>query len=181
MISFNDAVEILGFCQIPFHIQEKILMYFLSYGTLTSNLIKIQTKCPDTSFNGSLVERIILQHEMTLWRLKVFLNGGITSNSLCIKNLRVSYELRIAYLSNGSNEIERIKSIKSLTQGLETNRGTDLYQMFYGFDKYNWKKNPIGTQSSIIMRNAIRDGIVKEFDPIIYYSVDDIDSDAEYY
>jgi hypothetical protein len=81
-------------------------------------------------------------------------------------------------LSNGSNEIERQHAIKELTETIKTNRGTDLYQMFYGFDKHNWKKSPIGTQSSIIIHNAINDKIIKEFDPMIWYEVD---SDDEYY
>jgi hypothetical protein len=81
-------------------------------------------------------------------------------------------------LSNGSNKIERQHAIKELTESIKTNRGTDLYQMFYGFDKHHWKKNPLGTKSSIIIHNAIADGTIKEIDPMIWYEVD---SDNEYY
>jgi len=177
MLNFSEASVLLGLCNIPNDIQNKILLLFIGLGTHESHAIKTKI---------DLMDKNVLTYNddsKTLWRYNVSFTrcARITGSLVCLKNYQVLYELRIAYLSNGSNEMERIKSIKSLTQGLETNRGTDLYQMFYGFDKYNWKKNPIGTQSSIIMRNAINDGTIKEFDPIIYYSVDDIDSDNEYY
>ena len=108
MLTFIDASKILGLCQIPTDIQNKILLLFIGFGTPISQMIKNQTKCSDTSFNGSLVERIILENDVnTLWRLKVFLNGGITFVPSCIKNLRPKYELEIAYLTNGSCDWEK--------------------------------------------------------------------------
>jgi hypothetical protein len=74
MLTFNDASKILGLFQIPIDIQNKILLLFIGFGTPISKMIKSQIKCLDTSFNGSLVERIILEHEMTLWKIKVFFN-----------------------------------------------------------------------------------------------------------
>ena len=40
MLTPIEAIELLNLCQIPFDIQQKILMYFLSYGTYSSSLIK---------------------------------------------------------------------------------------------------------------------------------------------
>ena len=160
MLTFNDASKILGLCQIPFDIQNKILLLFIGFGTPISQIIKSQIKCPDTSFNGSLVERIILENDTnTLWRIKVFLNGGISFNSLCIKNLKVNYELRIAYLSNGSNELERIENIFDLKNAIKTNSNYDLFVMFYNLDKENYSY--LGTPTANIIRNAIANNIIK--------------------
>lgn len=177
MLNFNQASALLGLCKIPYDIQNKILLLFIGLGTPESHAIKTKI---------DLMDKNVLTYNddsKTLWRYNVSFTRcpRIHGSLVCLKNYQVLYELRIAYLSNGSNEMERMACIMSLIESLKTNRGTDLYQMFYGFDKYDWKKNPIGTQSSIIMRNAIKEGIIKEFDPMIYYSVDDIDSDDEYY
>ena len=106
MLTIIEATELLSKCPICPDIQNKILMLFIGFGTPISQIIKSQIKCSDTNFNGSLAERIILENDVnTLWRIKVFLNKGISFKSLYIKNLRISYELQIAYLSNGSNEL----------------------------------------------------------------------------
>jgi hypothetical protein len=44
MLTPIEATELLNLCQIPFDIQGKILMYFLSYGTSSSGLIKIKVE-----------------------------------------------------------------------------------------------------------------------------------------
>jgi hypothetical protein len=174
MLTFNDASKILGLCQIPTDIQKQILLLFIGFGTPVSEMIKTEV---------NLLNKNVLtfnEDSKTLWRYKVSFSPSryIEGTLVCLRNYLVLYELRIAYLSNGSNEMERQHAIKELTESIKTNRGTDLYQMFYGFDKHNWKKNPIGTQSSIIVHNAIEDGIINEFEPMIYY---EIDSDDEYY
>jgi len=174
MLTFNDASKILGLCKIPIDIQKQILLLFIGFGTPISEMIKREVKILNKNvltFN---------ENSNTLWRYKVSFSPSryIEGTLVCLRNYLVLYELRIAYLSNGSNEMERQCAIKELTESIKTNRGTDLYQMFYGFDKYHWKKNPIGTQSSIIVRNAIEDKIINEYDPTIYY---EIDSDDEYY
>ena len=177
MSTLNDVTEILGLCQIPFDIQNKILLLFIGFGTPTSQIIKSQIKCLDTSFNGSLVERIILENDInTLWRLKVFLNGGISFNSLCIKNLKVNYELRIAYLSNGSNELERIENIFDLKNAIKTNSNYDLFVMFYNLDKDSYAY--LGTPTANIIHNAISNETIYKFDPII---CNEVELDYEYY
>ena len=94
MISINDAAKILGLCNIPPDVQNKILLLFIGFGSPTSRIIKQQLEYSDTSFNDSLFERIILENDInTLWRLKVFLNGGITFVPSEIKNLRAKEEL----------------------------------------------------------------------------------------
>jgi hypothetical protein len=174
MLTINDASMLLGLCQIPTDIQKQILLLFIGFGTPTSKMIKTEI---------NLLNKNVLTYNedsKTLWRYRVsfapsrYMEGSLIS----LKNYLVLYELRIAYVSNGSNEMERQHVIKELTESIKTNRGTDLFQMFYGFDKYHWKKNPIGTQSSIIIHNAIEDKIINEYDPTIYY---EIDSDDEYY
>ena len=174
MLTFNDASKILGLCKIPIDIQKQILLLFIGFGTPISEMIKREVKI--------LNKNVLTFNEdsKTLWRYKVSFSPSpyIEGSLVSLKNYVVLYELRIAYLSNGSNEIERQHAIKDLTESIKNNRGTDLFQMFYGFDKYHWKKNPIGTQSSIIVRNAIQYEIIKEYEPIIYY---EFDSDDEYY
>ena len=173
MLTFNDASKILGLCQIPFDIQNKILLLFIGFGTPISQIIKSQIKCLDTSFNGSLVERIILQNEMTLWKFKVFLNGGISSYNLCIKNLRAIYELRIAYLSNVTNELERMANISDLKNAIKTSSDYDLFVLFYNLDKD--KYSYLGTPTANIIHNAISNNIIYEFNHIINYDTDSDD------
>ena len=170
MLTFNDASKILGLCQIPFDIQNKILLLFIGFGTPISQIIKSQIKCLDTTFNGSLVERIILQNEMTLWKFKVFLNGGISSYNLCIKNLRAIYELRIAYLSNVTNELERMANISDLENAIKTNSNYDLFTMFYNLDKD--KYSYLGTPTANIIHDAVKDEILYEFHHMINYDTD---------
>jgi hypothetical protein len=163
MLTFNDASKILGLCQIPFDIQNKILLLFIGFGTPISQIIKSQIKCPDTSFNGSLVERIILENDTnTLWRIKVFLNGGITFYSSCIKDLRVNYEIRIAYLSNGICDDKNFDSIYNLKDAIKTNSNYDLFMMFYNLDKDNYSY--LGTPTANIIHNAISNKIIYKFD-----------------
>ncbi len=177
MLTFNDAAKILGLCQIPFDIQNKILLLFISFGTPTSNLIKSQTKCPDNCFNSSFIERIIKENDLnTLWRVRVFLNKGKTFNNLRIKNLRVIYELNIAYLSNGSCDWEKFKRISGLLEAIKTNSNSDLFGMFYNLDKNNYKY--LGTPTANIIHNAIKDEILYEVEPMIW---NETDSDDEYY
>ena len=176
MLTPIEATKLLNLYQIPFDIQQKILMYFLSYGTPTSNLIKIQTNCPDTSFNGSLVETFILEHEMTLWKIKVFLNKGIIFNSSsCIKYLRILYELEIAYMTN-TRSLKNFDSISNLKNAIKTNSDYELFVMFYNLDKD--KYSYLGTPTANIIHNAISNNIIYEFHNMINY---DMDSDDEYY
>jgi hypothetical protein len=178
MLTIIEAIKILNLCPICSDIQNKILMLFIGIsGTYTSNIMKSLIKCPDTSFNGSLVERIILENDdNTLWRLKVFLNKCISFKSLYIRNLRTSYELEIAYLSNGSNKLERIERISGLLEAIKTNSDSDLFGMFYNLDKDRYLY--LGTPSANIIHNAISNKIINEFDPMIWYEVD---TDAKYY
>ena len=86
MLTPIEAVELLNLCPICPDIQKKILMLFIGIsGTYTSNIMKSQIKCPDASFNGSLVERIFLENDtFTLWRIKVLFNKGKIFNMLYI-------------------------------------------------------------------------------------------------
>jgi len=178
MLTIIEATELLSNCPICPDIQNKILMLFIGInGTPTTNIIKSQIKCSDTSFNGSLVERIILANDInTLWRLKVFLNKGISFKSLYLRSLNISYELQIAYLSNGSNELERMDKISRLLEAIKTNSNSDLFGMFYNLDKNNYKY--LGTPTANVIHNAIKDEILYEMDSMIWY---ESDSDDEYY
>lgn len=174
MLTPIEAAELLQICQIPLDIQEKILLLFIGFGTPISQMIKSQMKCSDNSFNGSLVERIILENDInTLWRLKVFLNKGITNYNLCIKDLRAIYELRIAYLSNGSNELERMENISDLLEAIKTNSDYELFVMFYNLDKHMYSY--LGTPTANIIHNAISNNIIYEFNNIINYDTDSDD------
>jgi hypothetical protein len=132
-------------------------------------MIKNQTKCSYTSFNGSLVERLILENDVnTLWRLKVFLNRGITynklhiKNKLYIKNLRVTSELRIALMLDGIVDWERFACISDLEHTIETISKSELFDMFYNLDKN--KYTYLGTPTANIIHNAIINKIIDKFD-----------------
>ena len=101
MLTIIEATEFLNLCPICPDIQNKILMLFIGInGTPTSNMIKSQIKCSDTSFNGCLVEKIILKNDVnTLWRLKVFLNKGITFKNYFIIFISSTSHLESANLS----------------------------------------------------------------------------------
>jgi len=177
MLTFNDAAEILGLCQIPNDIQKQILLLFIGFGTPVSQMIKSQIKCPDNCFNNSFIEKIIKENDVnTLWRVKVFLNKGISFKSLYLRSLNISYELQIAYLSNGSYELERMEKISRLLEAIKTNSNSDLFAMFYNLDKNNYKY--LGTPTANIIHNALKDEILFEVDSMIWY---ESDSDDEYY
>lgn len=169
MLTPIEAVELLNLCPICPDIQKKILMLFIGIsGTYTSNIMKSQIKCPDASFNGSLVERIFLENDtFTLWRIKVLFTKGKIFNMLYIKNLRVLYELRIAYLSNGIYEFEGFTGISNLLEIIKTNSDSDLFGMFYNLDKN--KYSYLGTPTANIIHRAIKDGVVNEFNNVIWY------------
>ena len=177
MISYNDAAKLLGLCNIPHDIQKQILLLFIGFGTPTSSMIKLQTKLTDFAYNGSLVERIILENDtFTLWRLKVLLSNAKVFQTFTLKNLRVLYELRIAYLSDGNCELKRIESISSLLGAIKTNSDTDLFGMFYNLDKNHYKY--LGTPTANVIHNAITNKIINEIDPMIW---EEPDPDARYY
>jgi len=176
MLTFNDASVLLGLCNIPVDIQHKILLLFIGLGTPISDMIKKEIML----LNNTIVTSNEDEDSKTLWRYRIFLKPSpyITGSLCCFKNLQVLYELRIAYLSDGSNKIEKQSIINVLTWSIKNNKGTDLFQMFYGFDKYDWVEYPIGTQTSIIVHNAIQNKIINEYDPTIYYAINE---DDKYY
>ena len=177
MLTIIEAAEFLNLCPICPDIQNKILMLFIGInGTPTSNMIKTQTKCSDTSFNGSLVKKIILENDYSLWRIKVFLNKGISFKSLYIRNLRTQYELQIAYLEYDVHNWSNFSVISSLLDTIKTNSNSDLFGMFYNLDKKNYKY--LGTPTANIIHNALKDEMLYEVDSMIWYEAD---SDDEYY
>jgi len=167
MLTIIEATELLSKCFICPDIQNKILILFIGInGTPTSNIIKYQIKFTDTGFNGCMFERIIKENNAnTLWRLKFFLNRGKTSNKLYVKNLKVIFELHIAYLTNGSNDLKRMEVIARFLETIKTNSDSELFEMFYNLDKKKYKY--LGTLTANIIHNAISSKIIKEFDPIV--------------
>lgn len=162
MLTFNDASKILGLCNIPTDIQNKIILLFIGFGTDTSNIIKQEINLSNNkvlTFN---------EDSKTLWRYKVAYYGNIFDSSLSFRKIQTLHELRLAYISNGSNELERQMAIREITETLTSVKENDLFNMFYGYDKYNYWNKSYGTQSSIVIRNAIKDEILYEFDPVVY-------------
>jgi hypothetical protein len=179
MLTIIEATELLNLTPICYDIQNKILMLFIGInGTPTTNLIKDQiTSLDNDLYNGSLIKRIISENDaFTLWRLKVFLNEGKVFNKLYIKSLRVIYELKIAYLINNRCDWKTFASIASLLGSIKTNSDSDLFAMFYNLDKNNYKY--LGTQTANIIHYAIKNKIIDEVDPMIWY---DVDPDDKYY
>lgn len=178
MLTIIEATEFLNLCPICLDIQNKILMLFIGInGTPTSNMIKTLTKCPDISFNGSLVEKILLENDYSIWKIKVFLSNAKVFNSFTLKNLRVLYELRIAYLTYDIKyNLQAVVNTVGLLDSIKTNSDSDLFGMFYNLDKNKYKY--LGTPTANIIHNAIENKILNEVDPMIWYEVD---PDAKYY
>lgn len=180
MISYNAAVTLLGLCNIPYDIQRLILLLFIGLGTNTSNIIKKEITFDNDNCN-MFVKKIICENDIfTLWRLKINLNKFRILTKFRLKYLEFFHELKIAYLSDGSDELGRKQRIETLTKTIQNNKSADLFNMFYNLDKHTYWIKPYGTQSSIVINNAIKDGIIREFDPMLYYGVVDNDLD-EYF
>lgn len=175
MLTIIEAKELLSLCPICYDIQFKILMLFIGInGTPTSTIIKLQIKCLNNSFKSSLFKKFILENDLTLWFLKLYLNKAINLNKLYIKSLRVIYELKIAYLLKSNFQEET--QINNLLGSIKTNYDSDLFGMFYNLDKNKYKY--FGTPSANIIHNAISNKTINEVDPMIWYEVD---PDAKYY
>jgi hypothetical protein len=174
-LTISEAKILLKIIKIPFDIQNKILMLFIGLvGTPSSNAIKSQMICPNNKslYNGSLVERIILENDTyTLWRINVICNKGKCFSFAKYVNLYALYtifELQIAYLSVGILNVEKQLKIDSLKEAIISNKRIELFKMFYNMDKHNNYSqecdipNYFGTPTSNIINNAIYCGIIKE-------------------
>ena len=143
-------------------------------GTPSSSAIKSQMICPNNTslYNGSLVERIILENDTyTLWRINVICSKGKCFSFAKYVNLYALYslfELQIAYLSVGTPSVEKQLKINSLKQAIISNKRVELFRMFYNMDKHNNYSqdldipNYFGTPTSNIINTAIYCGIIKE-------------------
>jgi len=176
MLTIIEAKELLSLCPICYNIQFKILILFIGInGTPTSIIIKPQIRCLYNSFKSPLFKTIILENDMTLWFLKLYLDkGGNIFKLLRIKTLNVIYELRIAYLLNSNFKEE--KQINNLLGSIKINSNSDLFGMFYNLDKNKYKY--FGTPTANIIHNAVSKKIINEVDPMIWY---ELDPDAKYY
>ena len=174
-LTISEAKILLKIIKIPFDIQNKILMLFIGLvGTPSSNAIKSQMICPNNKslYNGSLVERIILENDTyTLWRINVICNKGKCFSFAKYVNLYALYtifELQIAYLSVGILNVEKQLKIDSLKEAIISNKRIELFKIFYNMDKHNNYSqdcdtpNYFGTPTSNIINNAIYCGIIKE-------------------
>ena len=180
-LTISEAKILLKIIKIPFDIQNKILMLFIGLvGTPSSNAIKSQMICPNNKslYNGSLVERIILENDTyTLWRINVICNKGKCFSFAKYVNLYALYtifELQIAYLSVGILNVEKQLKIDSLKEAIISNKRIELFRIFYNMDKHNNfsqdcdTPNYFGTPTSNIINSAIFSGIIKEIKSINY-------------
>jgi hypothetical protein len=181
MSTLNEIKIILTIIKLPLDIKNKILILFIGLaGTPSSNAIKPQMICPNnkTLYNGSLVEKIILENDIyTLWRINVILHEGKCFSFAKYVNLYALYslfELQIAYLSVDIPSVEKQKQINSLNQAIISNKHVELFRMFYNMDKHNNHSqnldipNYFGTPTSNIINIAICCGIIKEIKSIKY-------------
>jgi hypothetical protein len=181
MLTISEAKILLQLFKIPVDIKNKILMLFIGLnGTPTSNAIKSQIICSNNKslYNGSLVEKIILENDIyTLWRINVILHKGKCFSFAKYVNLYALYtiyELQIAYLSVGVLSVEKQKQINILNHAIISNKHVELFKMFYNMDKHDNHSqdldipNYFGTPTSNIINNAIYCGIIKEIKSINY-------------
>ena len=148
MLTFNDASKLLGLCNIPFVIQEKILTLFLSLGTPSANIIKTKSlKLHLINYYNDNIK--------TLWRLKLSDNNYAIIKPSYFTNNTVHCELIIAahYAFPPSNYNDTQKQIiNKLTKDY-------LYSAFYNLDKFHYGE--YGTPTANIIRNAITNNIIK--------------------
>lgn len=181
MLTIYEGQLLLKTLKLPVDIQNNILMLFIGLaGTPSSNAIKPQMICPNnkTLYNGSLVEKIILENDIyTLWRINVILHKGKCFSFAKYVNLYALYtifELQIAYSSYGTPSVEKQWKIDSSKQAIISNKRIELFRMFYNMDKHNSYSqdcdipNYFGTPTSNIINNAIYCGIIKEIKSINY-------------
>ena len=171
MLTIIEAAELLNLCPIYQDIQKKILLIFIGInGTNTSNIIKL---FKNTIFNDSLDESNILKNDTnTLWSVKVFLNNCKFFETLNFKNLKVLYELRLAYLTSENydienydiDEVQRQICINNLLSAIKQTTNSELYRMYYNLDRYNYKY--LATLTAHIITKAIRHSIIYKFEPI---------------
>ena len=100
MLTVYQATEVLKLCSIPYDIQQKILVFFLSYGTSSSCIIKVDIE-EMTNFyktNPKFIKSFI---HPTLWKYfskgvspKPFINQTEDYN----EKFEYLHELNIAYV-----------------------------------------------------------------------------------
>ena len=144
MLNVNDATKLLNLCPICPDIKNKILIFFLGYGTISANQIQKQIIIMNNNNIGCLCEN----EYKTLWRYHIFNNHNRLFDNFVVKNLITLYELKIAYLTNGIFEHKRQLHINSLTGAIKNNKSVELFRMCYSHDK-NYKLFSTPTDSDL--------------------------------
>ena len=172
----NEIKIILTMFKLPVDIKSKILILFIGFvGTPSSNAIKSQIiRFNNKSlYNGSLVEKIILENDIyTLWRINVICSKGKCfsfAKYVNLYSLYAIYELQIAYLlGNTISKVEKQYQINILNEAIINNKHVELFRMFYNMDKHNNHSqdldipNYFGTPTSNIINSAIYCGVIKK-------------------
>jgi hypothetical protein len=147
ILTFLEAKLLLQKQNIPYILQQKILLLFISLGTPSANIIKQEClKLNQISHYNNDVK--------TLWRLKLYNNNyKITSYTPSIITI-VNCDLFIAALSafppsSYQNDQNTILNFKTRYH---------LYEMFYNLDTFHYGE--YGTPTANIIRNAIRNNII---------------------
>jgi len=144
--TFSEAKLLLEHLNIPVVLQEKILILFLSYGTPSANIIRLEClKLPSISHYND--------NTKTLWRLKLY-----NSNYSIIKKFYNKLNITHYELSSAAF-YPYPQSIIVNRQLLNTVTKSYLYDMFYNLDKFYYGE--YGTSTANIIRNAIANNIIK--------------------
>jgi len=155
ILTFLEAKNLLNTFQISDDIQNKILILFLSYGTPSANIIKLE--CLKLSSVTHYDDNI-----KTLWRLKLYnsnysfynINHSIIKKYYSTLNTsHCDLSAAAFYPYPESNTLNNIL-INSVIK-------TYLYRMFYNLDKFHYGE--YGTPTANIIRNAIANNIIKYF------------------
>jgi len=151
--TFLEAKLLLQHLNIHLVLQEKILILFLSYGTPSANIIKVECLKLSgiTHYNDNI---------KTLWRFKLYnsnysfynINYSIIKKYYSTYNIsHIDLSAAAVYPYPESNTLNNIL-INSVIK-------TYLYRMFYNLDKFHYGE--YGTPTANIIRNAIANNIIK--------------------
>lgn len=146
ILTFLEAKILLQKQNIPSILQQKILILFISLGTPSANIIKLECLKVNSISHYN-------DNTKTLWRYKLY-NSNYSIINKCFNKLNIShYELSAAafYPYPQSNMVNN-QLINTVTKSY-------LYNMFYNLDKFYYGE--YGTPTANIIRNAIANNIIK--------------------
>ena len=155
ILTFSEAKLLLQHLNIPVVLQEKILILFLSYGTPSANIIKVE--CLKLSGITHYDDNI-----KTLWRFKLY-NSNYSFYNINYSIIKKCYSNNISHCDLSAAAFYPYPQSSMVNnQLINSVIKSYLYRIFYNLDKFHYGE--YGTPSANIIRNAITNNIIKYSD-----------------